>query len=107
MQYLQKQIEEAGDPRVKQSLTKKLLMLIYEDQTTLLNERREAFILEHGRDIKGVEELGELPSDPYQSVWILSVDGEIRSQHIDRVEAARAVSIERRFLTRPFEDWRL
>lgn len=99
IRYLTEQLEQTTDEAVSNSLRKKLMTLIHDDYAAKLEKRREVFRDRIGRDIQSVDELAPLPEDPYGGEWIISIEGDVVSDHMETIRAERAQRQGRRMLT--------
>ncbi|MEL6343842.1 MAG: hypothetical protein AAFV53_11965 [Myxococcota bacterium] len=97
--YLRQQFETASSEEVRESLRYKLTLLLHEEFVEHIDQQRQAFIAEYGRDIGSLDELGELPPDPFEVGWIIAPDGKIRSAQEEERLWDRAQQAGRQMLT--------
>jgi len=100
IRYLKEQIEQATSEKERVFLVNKYRTLIHEELASNLEDRRKAWEAENGRPLRNLSDLGQLPPEPYESEWIIALDGAIRSKYMDSVVAEREKLNERSMLTR-------
>lgn len=101
IRYLREELEQATKPGVRKALQTKLDELTHAEWVELIAQRREKLAAERGRDIARIEELGELPPDPYGAGWILAPDGVVRSAQVDARLAKKQQRTARALLLKP------
>jgi hypothetical protein len=99
IRYLKEQIEVSQSERERTFLSNKYLSLVHDEIASTLEGRRKEWEAAQGRPLVDLGALGELPPDPYKADWIIAMDGEIRSRHMDVVVARREKLSERSMLT--------
>jgi tetratricopeptide (TPR) repeat protein len=100
IRYLKGQLKLAPSDAEREFLQSKLLRLLHEELAEGLEERRDAWEATSGRSLEALKQLGELPPEPFGSEWLMSIDGSIRSKHMEQIVIKREKFIERGMLTR-------
>jgi len=100
IRYLKEQIDNAGSDKERVFLTNKYRTLVHEELSSMLEEQRERWEASNHRPLTDLGQLGVLPPDPYKAGWIISIDGVIRSEYMDKVVAEEEKLDERSMLTR-------
>lgn len=100
VRYLDEELALTTNPAVQRSLQSRRAGLIHDELSEKLVGVTARFIAEVGRPPRTVEELGELPPDPYGVGWVLGPDGVVRSQHVDDSLARAARADERSMIMR-------
>lgn len=95
IRYVEDQLAQPQRDVVRKELEKKRNGLIHDEIVSLIAERRQSLLAAGRPDIRSVDDLGELPPDPYGAGWILAPDGVVRSAHRELEVAKKAINDER------------
>lgn len=104
IRFLSEQLKEETDPVLVERLTRQLNTEIHDLHSERLTglameyESRIGRALESLTDLVQVGLLGRVPSDPFESGWVIDVDRTVRSRSVVEVLETRARNSERNIL---------
>ena len=100
IRYLKEQMQAVSSDKERVILANKYRTLVHEEMASNLEDQRAEWQKANGRPLKALADLGELPPEPFGTEWIIGLDGQVRSRHMEEVVARRERLSERSMLTR-------